>query len=40
MDRAPRIAEPEGTNRDGLAALAVVILALVLIGLVIGLAVI
>lgn len=40
MDREPRIAEPEGANRDGLAAVAVVILAMLLIGLVISLAVI
>lgn len=36
MDREPRIAEPEGTNRDGLAALAVVILAILLIALVLS----
>jgi hypothetical protein len=36
MDREPRVAEPEGTNRDGLAAVAIVILAMLLIALVIS----
>jgi hypothetical protein len=36
MDHEPRVAEPEGRNRDGLAAVAVVILAMVLIAIVIS----
>jgi hypothetical protein len=36
MDREPRVAEPEGANHDGPAAVAIVILAMLLIGLVIS----
>jgi hypothetical protein len=36
MDLEPRVAEPGSPNRDGLAAVAIVILAMLLIALVIS----